>query len=296
MNETYFSTGTLPLEVVLIKIGFIGAGKVGFSLGKFLTNHNITVSGYFSRSLKSAEEAAVFTNTACYTEVEALITNSDLIFITVPDDEIYNVYLNIKNISLTGKFLCHCSGTLSSQIFSDIDDFGAFSYSIHPIFPISDKYESYKYLKDAIFTIEGNSQFLPSVISLLGSTGVKIIPMQQSNKVLYHLAAVNVSNLFLALLKRSCSYLKSYGFNEAEAVKALYPLICANINNALDQGITNALTGPAERGDINTIASHISAMPSEHVHVYKALTEELIMLAKEKNMNKDYSSLENYLK
>ncbi|MDF2675151.1 MAG: hypothetical protein K0R09_3420, partial [Clostridiales bacterium] len=160
MNETYFSSGTLPLEVVLIKIGFIGAGKVGFSLGKFFTNQNIKVSGYYSRSENSALEASLFTDTKHFKSVEELINNSNIIFITVPDDEIYNVYMKIKNNSLKGKILCHSSGSISSHIFSDIDDFGAYSYSIHPIFPISNKYESYKALKDAVFTIEGHERYL----------------------------------------------------------------------------------------------------------------------------------------
>ena len=45
-----------------MKTGFIGAGKVGFSLGKLFAENGIQVTGYFSRQAESASEAAAFTN------------------------------------------------------------------------------------------------------------------------------------------------------------------------------------------------------------------------------------------
>ena len=46
-----------------MKIGIIGAGKVGCSIGKYLKKHDFSVAGYCSKSKKSVEEAATFTNT-----------------------------------------------------------------------------------------------------------------------------------------------------------------------------------------------------------------------------------------
>ena len=45
-----------------MKIGFIGAGKVGFSLGKYLSINNLEITGYYSKNINSAKETAVFTN------------------------------------------------------------------------------------------------------------------------------------------------------------------------------------------------------------------------------------------
>ena len=50
------------MEVITIKIGFIGAGKVGFALGKYLSENNINLVGYYSKNINSAIEAAKFTN------------------------------------------------------------------------------------------------------------------------------------------------------------------------------------------------------------------------------------------
>ena len=40
------------------KIGFIGAGKVGVSLGKFFREGGLTVTGYYNRHRDAAQAAA----------------------------------------------------------------------------------------------------------------------------------------------------------------------------------------------------------------------------------------------
>ena len=61
-----------------IKIGFIGAGKVGFSLGKYLKEKNIDVTGYYSRSEHSSKEASTFTETRQYNNLKDLIKDLNI--------------------------------------------------------------------------------------------------------------------------------------------------------------------------------------------------------------------------
>lgn len=278
-----------------IKIGFIGAGKVGFSLGKYFVQNNIEVTGYFSKTLTSSKEAAIFTETRFYSNLEDLVSESDIIFITTPDDEISNTWTRIKILNIRDKIICHASGSLSSNIFSDIQKSDAYAFSIHPLFPISSKYESYKNLKDAFFTIEGDKKYLECFVSMFKELKNPIIILNKEDKTLYHLAAVTSSNLVNALISFSCSYLKEYGFSEKEAINALYPLILSNIENVKKNGLLNSLTGPVERCDLNTIKKHLDVIPKEHKVNYTSLSLELLYLSKLKNMNTDYGKLEKFL-
>ena len=45
-----------------MRIGFIGAGKVGCTLGKYFRENGIPVSGYYNRTSEHAKEAAEFVN------------------------------------------------------------------------------------------------------------------------------------------------------------------------------------------------------------------------------------------
>lgn len=112
-----------------MRIGFIGAGKVGFSLGRYFGENDVCVSGYYSRNPKFSREAAEFT-------------------------KIKKVYSEIIQSDIEGKILVHCSRALSSMVFSGISGRGVYGYSIHPICAVSDKLTGYHNLSKVYFTIE----------------------------------------------------------------------------------------------------------------------------------------------
>lgn len=278
-----------------MKIGFIGAGKVGFSMGKYLKDKGINVTGYYSRNENSSLEASLFTNTNQYKELKNLVEESDTIVISTPDDKILEVWNKIKNLSIKNKFICHLSGSLSSNIFSNISHYGAYGYSIHPIFPISDKYNSYKSLKNAFITIEGDRKYINEVKLFIESLGNRTKVLEKSDKTLYHLASVISSNLIIGLINISLNYLKEYGFTEKEAINALYPLIKEDIEGINNKGVINSLTGPVERGDFNTINRHLLNIKEEDKDIYISLSNKILSLALEKNKDRDYEKIREIL-
>jgi len=277
-------------------IGFIGAGKVGFSLGKYFSLRGIKLSGYYSKSNQSAFKASEFTCSKHYKNIENLVNDSDMIFITTPDDEIYNIWEKISSYNLNNKIICHTSGSLSSKIFSDIDNSEASKYSIHPMFPFSNKYETYKNLKDAYFSIEGDMKNIDKIKALFSLTKNKFFIIDSEKKSLYHLANVVVSNFVLSLIDIGTNYLEKCDFNKYEAIEALMPLIMSNINNIVQNGIENSLTGPIERNDLGTIRHHLDVIPYEDMELYKILSLKLIDISKKKHKYRNYKDLEDYLR
>ena len=81
-----------------MRAGFIGAGKVGFTLGKYLAMHGIEISGYYSRTPASAKEAAEFTQSRYYTSIEEITKDSDTLFLTVPDGTIGEIWDDMRNL------------------------------------------------------------------------------------------------------------------------------------------------------------------------------------------------------
>ncbi|WP_234122393.1 Rossmann-like and DUF2520 domain-containing protein [Clostridium hydrogenum] len=278
-----------------MKVGFIGAGKVGFSLGKYFSVNDIKLSGYYSQNYNSAKHAAEFTNSKAYDKLENIVIESDMLFITTPDDEIKKIWQSIKNIQIKDKLIIHTSGSLSSNIFSDIKGKGAFGYSVHPMFPFSDKYNTYKQLNNAYFSIEGDEKYLETLKIFIEKLGNHVLIIAADKKSLYHLANVMVSNMVLSVISIGESYLAKCGVDKSIAVQALYPLIHANVVNIKNNGTTNSLTGPIERGDLGTLKHHIEVMPEEHWELYEGLSRQLLYLALEKNKEKDYEKIINFL-
>lgn len=272
-----------------MKIGFIGAGKVGFSLGRYFTERNVCVSGYYSRNLNSSKEAAAFTKTKYYEQLEEIIEESDTLFLTVPDGSIREVYSEIIQSDIEGKCLVHCSGAMSSMIFSGIGQKGARGCSVHPICAVSDKLTGYQDLSKAYFTIEGKD--VADVEELIRSCGNVVEAISAEDKVKYHAAAVYASNLVAGLYDLAAGLLKDCGLSESFAAHALQPLFMGNAENVVSVGAVRALTGPVERADFTTVEKHLEALEGEEREIYRLLSRHLVNVAKQKNPDRDYCKL-----
>ena len=280
----------------MMKIGFIGAGKVGFSLGKYFCEHNLNVIGYYSKNLESAKKAAEFTDTMYFEDIESIVKSSDTLFLTVPDGVIGEIWSSIKKIPIRNKIICHCSGSLSSAVFSEIENYQSYGYSIHPLFPFSDKLNSYKELSGVFFTLEGSKERLKEMKMLIEKLGNPVQVISSENKPIYHCAAVYVSNFMVALAQTGIDLLVECGFSEEEAAFALNPLLMGNAKNIVKQGTIKALTGPVERSDIGTVSSHMENLTDSQKELYILLSKKLVEIAEKKNPDRDYDGLKNILR
>lgn len=280
-----------------MNIGIIGAGKVGFTLGKFFSQGGIRITGYFSRNPESARAAAAFTHSSFYDTLQPLIEESDAIFITVPDRAIPAVFQQVRQFEITNKYICHCSGALSAaEAFPAIGETGAHGFSIHPLFPVSSKYEAYRELTDAFFCLEGEEEYLPAFQTLLEGLGCRTQIIRAEQKIRYHAACAMASNLVCALVQQSADLLVSCGFSPALAAEALAPLIRSNVQHLLADGVQDALTGPVERCDTATVAKHLRSMPDDTLReTYRLLSSRLIDVAAAKHPQTDYTPMRELL-
>lgn len=279
-----------------MKVGFIGAGKVGFSLGRYFADNGIELSGYYSRTADSARKAAEFTGSEFYSQPDGLISASDAVFLTVPDGAIKETYLSLTKYKLTGKQLCHCSGAMSAtEAFPDISAYGALASSIHPLFPVSSKEESYKELGNAFFCIEGDcADEWSGILSRMGNS-VRIITSGIKSR--YHAACSVASNLVCGLMEESVQMLEQCGFTADEALAALEPLVMSNIRRIFAVGPTAALTGPIERNDVSTVNKHIACIDDKTgSELYKAVSRKLADMAQERHKESDYTEMKSILR
>ena len=275
----------------------MGAGKVGFSLGRYFREHGIELTGFFDISKEFSQAAAEFTGSRQFDRLEDLVKSSDAIFLTVSDGAIGTVWEEIKNnsnYSLDGKCICHCSGAMSSDVFVGLSDTGAYGYSIHPLLAVNDKLQSYKTLSQAFFTIEGAQLYRDYWLNLFKGFGNRVVVIDKKDKVKYHSAAVFASNLVVALYEYSADILSECGFDKEDATAALLPLFLGNANN-IKTGPANALTGPVERADEGTIKKHLEALEGDKKTLYKLLSKRIVKTAQKKNPDRDYEEVMNIL-
>lgn len=278
-----------------MKAGFIGAGKVGFSLGRYFKENGYFVTGYYSRSRKSAEEAADFTGSRYYPGLADLVRDSDTLFLTVPDGAIGKVWDDMLDLPIENKNICHCSGSISSAVFFNAEKRGAYRFSVHPLCAVNDRYHSFRHLGETYFTLEGSAERLEEMKKIFASMGNVVVVIDAEQKVRYHAAAVMVSNQAAALADIGAELLQQCGFSRRDAEKALGPLIAGNAQNIAQRGPTEALTGPVERGDIDTVRNHLSVLDGQARELYVQLSERLVRIAERKHPDRNYEELKKEL-
>ena len=282
-----------------MKIGFIGAGRAGCSLGKYFSTKagqaDISVTGYNSIIEEEARWAAAFTKSQVWKQPEDVIAASDAIILSTPDGAIKNVWDNLDKKNLTGKMICHLSGSLSSDVFSGIDIYGAYGLSIHPMFAFSNKESVYEQLNHVGFTLEGHPYAVSRWEQLFCQLGNECVTIDKTNKPKYHAAASILSNHVIAVLENGYQMLCECGFAEDEARKFSAALVRDNVEHVIENGSVRALTGPIERGDCDTVRKHFKVLDYEQTSLYKVCGKKLLEIAKEKHPDQDYSEMQNLL-
>ncbi len=271
-----------------MKIGFLGAGKVGCSLGGYFAQEH-ELMGYASRSGESAEMAAALTGSTAFADAIELVSRCDALFITTPDGQIEPAWHSLMEAirenggTLEGKIICHCSGAMPSTALQGAEELGASAYSVHPLFAISSKQVPASELSKAFFAIEGSKDRLAAITKMVSDLGNPYQVIETEEKARYHAAAVLASNQVVALYRLACNELSACGFEGKSAEKALAPLFLGNAEHIAHDGTVAALTGPAERGDLATIEKHLACLEGQTREVYRMLNDTLLQIAAEKH-------------
>ncbi|WP_449315616.1 Rossmann-like and DUF2520 domain-containing protein [Rubneribacter sp.] len=279
-------------------VGFVGAGKVGTTLGRYFLSRSIPVSGYASRTRASAVEAAELTGSRAFASLAELVRESDLIFITAPDSVIASVAheLAASGAPLAGATICHCSGALTAEELAPLRAAGASVGSAHPLLAVSDKTGPLDAMAYAFFTVEGDPAARECLAALLDMCGNRHRAINPADKTRYHAAAVFLSNLAVGLYGEGFRLLEDCGFAPEEARSAASSLIMGNARAVVERGCQAALTGPAERLDTRTIERHLAALGPDARNLYARLSLCCANIAARKHPDRDYQPLKERLR
>jgi predicted short-subunit dehydrogenase-like oxidoreductase (DUF2520 family) len=105
------------------------------------------------------------------------------------------------------------------------------------------------------------------------------IATRDRSRALYHAAAVLAAGSQVALFAEAVrAFRKATGASEPEARAALLPLALGALEKLRAHPPAAALTGPAVRGDLETISAHRKALPKDLLSLYDQLTSVMLKL------------------
>lgn len=263
-----------------MRVGFIGAGKVGISFGALLKHKGLDVSGYYSRSQQSIARACAVTETTPYSTLEAIILNSDWIGITVQDDQIEQVVSEIVSTPqfdqiCKSKVFFHMSGATTVDVLKPLK---TEVFSIHPLMAFPDLKTRLEDWSETYMTVENPND---RVLDWLSKLNLNTFVIESNQKVKYHIAAVIASNYLVTLMDLAVNEFENIGINRDEGFKALLPLVEGTLTNIKTFGTKKAITGPIVRGDAKTVKRHLEALEAGPKELYRLLGRQTLHLISE---------------
>jgi len=247
----------------MIRIGLIGTGNVAIALAREIRNHEpltlVKIIGRDHNKLPNDLIGVPFSD-----QFNALPT-CDIVLIAVSDYAIQEVS---NQLPLTDAIVAHTSGASSIELLNKHKHRGV----VYPLHTFS-KQQQVTWSEIPILW-EGNNiqvnEKLECLSQLMSPLGVQSDEKQRLN---IHLAAVVVNNFTNHLYSEAHRFCKSKNIS----FNLLVPLIEETTRKIKQQDPRESQTGPASRGDIQTIQRHKNiSMTEELDDIYSLFTSQLL--------------------
>jgi predicted short-subunit dehydrogenase-like oxidoreductase (DUF2520 family) len=259
-----------------LRIGLIGAGRVGIALSRALQNHGHSIVAAHAVSEKSKSRLAEFLPATDLVSIEKLIEVSQTILIAVPDDVLPDLVRGIaKTIGFKKhQFIIHTSGRFGTGVLAPAELQGALTMAIHPAMTFTGDAADLSRINGCPFAITTSEDLLPIAAALVLNMGGRDFVVAESDRAFYHAALSHSANHVNTIINQSKSALTEIGIQDPGLF--LSPLVQTAVENSLSKGI-DALTGPISRGDVETVRAHVMAIENHEISAsYKALAKATV--------------------
>lgn len=261
-----------------VRLGMIGAGRVGTSLIRALHRRGYAVAAVASRQFDDAVALARLVDAQAAADPAAVVLAADLTIVAVPDDALSAVVGQIVETITTvqfppGRMVVHTSGGRDAAVLGPLAQHGARIGGLHPALPIAAPQEDLP--SDVVYAVEAADDGLRAVLhALVAALDGRAIVLPPGAKARYHAGLVFASNYGVTLYAIARELLRGVGADTGAADAALLPLMRGMLENISARGLPDALTGPLARGDAGTITQHLDALRAVDpalVDLYRAL-------------------------
>jgi predicted short-subunit dehydrogenase-like oxidoreductase (DUF2520 family) len=234
-----------------VELSIIGAGRTGRTLGRLARRAGYSIGPVVCRTASHAREAAAFIGAG---RPGTELRGSALTIVAVPDSEIPAIARSLR--VPRGAVVAHTCAALGAEALGPLQHAGAF----HPLRSFGDPARAAAGFEGTACAIDGDARAVRVLGAFARAIGGRPLRVRPGRKALYHAGAVFASNYLIAALDAAIRLLGRAGIPKATAAAALSRLAAGTLENVQAVGIPAALTGPIERGDLDTVRLHVAAL------------------------------------
>jgi predicted short-subunit dehydrogenase-like oxidoreductase (DUF2520 family) len=251
----------------MLRLGFIGAGRVGRGLSLALSRCGYEISGVASRARGDAQ---------------ALADSSDIVFLTVPDHAIASACASLR--WSRSQSAVHCSGAAELSVLQAAADAGAQVGGFHPLQMFADPEVAARGLAGCAIAVEAAEPLAAKLEAMVSALGARLLVVPPGARAAYHAGAHYAAAFVCALLAEGTKIWGRIGIAPDDALRALLPLLRGATDAAAHSGPARAMAGSIARGDVETVKRHVAALEKlgpDIKRLYCALALRTIPLALE---------------
>ena len=253
-----------------VSVSFIGAGNLAWHLAPALDNVGYVVKEVYSRDKRNAESLVERLYEAeVKTDLDFSSSSSSVFIIAVPDDAIGEI---AQEIALPeDAILVHTAGSQGVSVlgYSATPNIGVF-------YPLQTFTRDRKVEFNAIpVFIESETHAGEKVLMTMAkSISKNVFKIASKERQALHVAAVFASNFTNHMLYLAQEIMKENSLS----FEWLKPLISEMITKSLSIGPENAQTGPAKRGDLETLDRHMDFLKDDEAvsELYKIISQDIV--------------------
>jgi len=267
-------------------VGIIGLGKVGKNLAYNFLLRNAEV--YIASHRPIDESFPPIFKKAYLKDVKEVVKNSSIIFLSVKDSQIENTFFGILPYLDNTKLVFILSGAFEiEKLRSSFDRV----VRAHPVKAFVDN--DISNISGTLFVCE-NESYRSEVEEIFQFLECRTIFLKNFS-FKYHTSLAIASNFLVTLFNIAKDLLNETQIENGDEI--VYSLMKNTLENIKSVGSINALTGPIERNDIETIKKHISSIDDKTLrNLYILMSLKTIEVAKKKNPSNNYSELIEFLR
>ncbi len=260
----------------VLTVSIVGAGNLGTALALTLPGAGCElrfIATCKSSNQRHAKPLARRVN-ARLVELGKEALDTDLVWVTVPDDSIAQVASRLAATQdWKGRIVFHSSGALNSDELVVLREEGARVASVHPMMTFVRG--SVPSMAGVAFAVEGDPAATRAAREIVERLGGQAFPIRKQTKVLYHAFGSFASPLVIALMASLEQVALAAGVRKRDIKRVMLPLLLQTLRNYLYQDAASAFSGPLARGDVATVHKHLQELGvvPEAREVYVALAK-----------------------
>ncbi len=279
-----------------MNIAIVGAGTVGTAVAVRWMRAGHAIVAVTGREATVARAARWLPDVAVVQVAEA-VAGAEAVAVAVPDRAIEAVAASVAERIDEGTVVMHLSGALGLRVLEPVATAGGVPLAIHPLQTFADVESAIDALDGFAIAVTADREAGWRVGDALASDlGGRPFHLADERRPVYHAAAVFASNYLVAVSGAAESLFEAAGV--PDPLEAMRPLQEATLANIHRLGPREALTGPAVRGDAETIGRNLEAIAAsapQLVAPYIALCGEALDVAGKRLPPADRARVEEVL-